>query len=373
MGTAYTPGLTVSADQIVRKTRRLPLKGEVLVKVGDIVNPDTVVAKTELPGILQSVKLANKLGVEPKDVPGCLRVKIGDRVHVGDLLAETKGLFGLFKGTVFSEYEGTVESLSETTGHLLIREPAIPIEIAAYMKGTIVEVIPEDGAVVETRGALIQGIFGVGSEQQGDLKVVVSNPNETLDVHHISDDDTGKILIGGNGITFEAIKKAESVGVVGLVVGAIRDVDLIKYLGYDIGVAITGQENIPLTIIATEGFGTLAMATRTFDLFNSLEGRAASINGATQIRAGVIRPEVIVPAIEKLSGNVVTSSSNVLDIGTPIRIIREPYFGRLGTVSELPPELVVVESGTEVRVLKAKLDSGEDVVVPRANVEIIAT
>jgi hypothetical protein len=34
---------------------------------------------------------------------------------------------------------------------------------------------------------------------------------------------------------------------------------------------------------------------------------------------------------------------------------------------------MVVESGTEVRVLKAKLNDGEEVLIPRANVEIIAT
>jgi hypothetical protein len=35
--------------------------------------------------------------------------------------------------------------------------------------------------------------------------------------------------------------------------------------------------------------------------------------------------------------------------------------------------LVVLESGTEVRVLRAKLEGGDEVTVPRANVEIIAT
>ena len=62
-----------------------------------------------------------------------------------------------------------------------------------------------------------------------------------------------------------------------------------------------------------------------------------------------------------------------LKIGTPIRVIREPYFGALGKVTELPAQLVTVDSGTEVRVLRASLDrTGETVTVPRANVEIIA-
>ena len=62
----------------------------------------------------------------------------------------------------------------------------------------------------------------------------------------------------------------------------------------------------------------------------------------------------------------------ILEVGTPIRVIREPYFGLLGKVTGLPATLQTVESGTEVRVLTAKLDDGRDVTVPRANVEIIA-
>jgi hypothetical protein len=62
-----------------------------------------------------------------------------------------------------------------------------------------------------------------------------------------------------------------------------------------------------------------------------------------------------------------------LTVGTPIRVIREPYFGKLGTVTELPAQLQKVESGTEVRVLKANIEGEGEVMVPRANVEIIAT
>jgi putative ubiquitin-RnfH superfamily antitoxin RatB of RatAB toxin-antitoxin module len=374
MGTAYTPGLTVSADHVVQKIRRLPLKGEVLVTEGQLVEPHTVIARTELPGILQSVKVAEKLGVEPKEVKDLLKVSIGDRVEVGQLLAESKGLFGLFKGQVFSEFEGTVEDVSEVTGNLLVREPPVPIEITAYLRGRVAEVIPEEGAVIEARGAVVQGIFGVGGERVGILRTAVASPDDVLDANAIRDDDAGKVLIGGSQVTLDAIRKAEQVGVVALVAGAVRDLDLTEYLGYDIGVAITGNEPIPLTIIATEGFGRLSMAGRTFELLRSLEGKEASVNGATQIRAGVIRPEIIVPSDSPPTGSVAADDGGgALEVGTPIRIIREPWFGKLAKVSDLPPELQVVESGAEVRVLRAVLDeSGEEVTVPRANVEIIA-
>lgn len=344
-----------------------------MVKVGDAVEPTDSVARALLPGALQTIRLAEKLGVEAREAPTFFRFKAGDALSKGDVVAETKGLFGFFKSTVTSEYEGTVDSVSEVTGNVLLREPPIPVEINAFIQGKIVEVMPEEGAVIETRGAMVQGIFGVGGERQGVIRIAVTGPEHVLEADDILDDDHGKILVGGSGIAYDAIIRAQDVGVTGIVAGAIRDVDLTKYLGYDIGVAITGQEAIPLSIIATEGFGRLRMAERTFELLRSLNGHKASLNGATQIRAGVIRPEIIAPNPNAVGSLPPDAEGNILEIGTPIRIIREPYFGRLGAVTELPPKLLTVESGAEVRVLKANLDDGEEVVVPRANVEIIAS
>ena len=371
MASAYTPGLTVSGDIVVRRVRRLPIKGTVFVSPGDRVTPETVVAQAQLPGILQTVRMSEKLGIEPNEVPGAVTVKAGDPVEKGQVLAETKGLLGFFKQRVTCDFTGTVEEVSEITGSILIREPSTPVEVTAYLEGVIAEVMPEEGAIVETRGAMVQGIFGVGGERQGTIRVAVASKDEALEVSHIQDSDKGSILIGGSGISFEAIARAQEVGVVGLVAGGLRDSDLVKYLGYDIGVAITGSEPIPLTILVTEGFGYLAMADRTFDLLKSLEGKSASMNGATQIRAGVIRPEIVVPLQETAAQSPGTASFE-LQIGALIRCIREPYFGRLGEVTELPAQLVTLESGTEVRVLRAKLDDGEEVTVPRANVEIVA-
>lgn len=373
MGSAYTPGLTVSGDIVIRRTRRLPIKGEVLVSIGELVEPDTVVARALLPGLLQTVRISEPLGVEPREIEQFLKVKVGDAVSKGQSIAEGKKLFGIFKAPIAEcGHDGVLESISDVTGNGLIREPSIPIDINAYITGKIVDVIPEEGAIVETRCAMVQGIFGVGGERQGNVRVAVNGPDELFDAQHVRPDDQGKILIGGSGMTAAAIRAASEVGATGIIAGGIKDSDLIEFLGYDIGVAITGSEKINLTLMTTEGFGFLPMAERTFALLKSLEGQTGSINGATQIRAGVIRPELIVP--EPKNTGTASSEAKVLSllVGTQIRVIREPYFGALGTVTELPPELVTLESGTTVRVLEAKLASGDVVTVPRANVEIIA-
>ena len=68
MAHAYTPGLKVSERILVKKHRILPLKGDVLVKVGDRVEPDDVVARTLLPGNVVPINVANKLGIPPEDI-----------------------------------------------------------------------------------------------------------------------------------------------------------------------------------------------------------------------------------------------------------------------------------------------------------------
>jgi hypothetical protein len=378
MGAAYTPGLKISLRTRIKKTRRLPLKGEVLVNAGDKVLPDTIVARTELPGILQSIKIAEQMGLDPEDVPGALLVKIGDQIEKGQILARSKGFFGIFKSEFKSPVSGKFELISNQTGHLQIRQAPTPVEKNAYIEGTVTDIIEREGVTVECEGALAQGIFGVGGERQGRISMVCASPQETMDASKIREEHRGCVIIGGASITADALKKAVSVGAIGLVAGGIVDTDLIEFLreqlkdpGYDIGVAITGQEPIPLSIILTEGFGPISMSDRAFHLFQSLEGRHCSINGATQIRAGVIRPEVIVP-LETAGLQILDEQpTSALEIGVLVRLIREPWFGKIGTVVDLPSELVKVESETKVRVLKVKLQDGQTVTSPRANVEMI--
>lgn len=372
MAHAYTPGLKVTEKAVVRKTRRLPLLGEVLVEKGKAVSPELVVARTNIPGNPQTVNVANVLGVEPEDIADFMKKREGDAVKQGELLAEYRSFFGLFKHSVPSPVDGTVEMVSTVTGQITLREPPIPVQVNAYLDGVVEEVLPREGVIVRTEGAFIQGIFGVGGETQGIIRVAVKDPNAVLDENCLINEDRGKIVVGGSLVTLGAIKKAEEVGAVGLVAGGIIDTDLIGYLGHDIGVAITGHEDIPVTVIITEGFGKMRMAHRTFELFLNLQGMKASINGATQIRAGVMRPEIIVPGYQPKGGAASQDLSQGLVPGTPLRIIREPYFGALAEVVDLPPELQVIETEAHVRILRARLmDSGKVVTIPRANVEII--
>jgi hypothetical protein len=278
----------------------------------------------------------------------------------------------MFKKECRSSESGIVETISGVTGQLILRGPEHPVNVLAFIPGTVVEVIKAQGVGVESDVGFGQGIVGVGGETFGKVRIACGSAGEALTVDHIRQDMKECIIVGGSRMTAEAIKKAIDLGVVGIVSGGIDDQDLRGLLGYDLGVAITGSERLGITLIITEGFGDIAMADRTFELLKSREGAEASINGATQIRAGVIRPEVIVPVDENVPGaGKEDRLSGLLETGCPVRIIRDPHFGRIGRVHRLPPEPQVLDSGSRARVLEVIFDSGEVVIVPRANVELI--
>lgn len=373
MAHAYTPGLTVSPFATVNKRRILPLKGEVVVREGESVEPHTVVARTDLPGKVHSKNVAADLGLPPSDVPAAMLKKEGDKVTKDEVVAEQKSFFGVFKSRSAAPVTGTIETISAVTGQVLYREPPVPVEVRAYVRGTVKEVIAREGVVVEAKGVFIQGIFGIGGETHGPIAMAVASPDAVLSPGDLKPEHKGKILVGGKLISLDSVKEAARLGVAGIVVGGLNDDDLRAMLGFDLGVAITGHEKIGVTIVITEGFGEIAMARKTFDLLAANVGKNASINGATQIRAGVIRPEVIIPMSGETTGVAPSlgREAGLMEIGSPVRLIREPYFGAIGTVSSLPSELTALETEAKVRVLGVKLKDGSIFTLPRANVELI--
>ena len=374
MAHSYTPGLRVSGDAMILRERRLPLKGEVIVGLGAEVAPDTVVARTELPGNIQTLNLAAKLSVDPARVAGTLTRPLGAAVRKGEVIAMARSLFGLMRNTATSPADGVLESVSSVTGQLILRESPIPVEMDAYVRGTVARILPDEGVVIEARGAFMQGIFGVGGETFGAIDLAVTGPDKALKLADLKAEHRGRVVVGGAYVSFDALQRAREVGVAAVIVGGFDDHDLKRLLGRDLGVAITGSEEIGLTLVLTEGFGRIGMAQRTWKLLERHRGDIASVSGATQIRAGVMRPEILVAhTLGASEGPPPEGIEGGLDLGSLVRVIREPYFGRIGKVVELPPELQPLDTEALVRVLVVRFADDDTVAtVPRANIERIS-
>jgi len=372
MATSFTPGLRVAETTLITKDRILPLRGEVTVKVGEHMAAEQVVASTNLPGNVTPLNAANMLGVLPGDVRGTLLFKEGEKVEKDQIIAEAKTFFGLFKNKLKSPLTGSLESVSDVTGQLIFRDPPIPVEIESYIEGRVTQIFPNEGVEVQAVGTFIQGIFGIGGETHGRIKMVATTPDEETTESKIPAECKHMVLVGGAFASYDTVKKAIASGASALVIGGFDSLDLKKLLGYEQGVAITGGEQIGLTLVLTEGFGKIGMANRTFDLLKRNEGQMASVSGATQIRAGVMRPEIIIAKKDVSHHEEDDHEPAGLELGDLVRIIREPWFGKIGLVKELPPELTALDTEAKVRVLTVELDETKEVVLlPRANIEKI--
>jgi hypothetical protein len=363
MITVSTPGLVVSPRVRLRRIRRLPVEGAVLVEPGEIVDAGRVVARAELPGPLHPVGAAAALGVPRAALAGCATVAPGDAVEAGSLLASARGLWGLFQREVRSPVHGFVDSISSDTGQIILRAACRPVEARAYLAGEVVEVARGWSATIEAEAALVQGVFGTGGEAIGEL-AVCADPG-ALDPSH-----RGKVvaLAGTPGLAM--LRRAREVGAAAVVAAGVRGADLRELAGREINLAATGDEDLGFVLVITEGFGDLCMGRRAWEILDALHGRRVSVSGATQVRAGVIRPELIAGALD--ADGAAAGSAAAEAVGTPVRVVRGRHFGALGVIRAAPAEPGVLSTGVRAAVFEVELESGERIVLPRSNVEALA-
>ena len=282
---------------MIKRIRRIPTQGEVFVKVGESVRPETIVATgTVINPDIRKVTVATHIGVDMSDVEKYMLKEKGDEVRKDEVIAIRRSFFDQSTKTCRSPIDGTVEAFSRSSGIVLIRGKPILIEVRAHIPGEVVEIIPREGAVIECKGTLIRGMFGIGGERLGELTLAVDKADEPLTAEAIVNDYRGKIVVGGSFVTIDALHQAATTGANGIIIGGVDEKDLTEFLGYEIGIGVTGKEEKGLTLIITEGFGINPMDARLFTMLKSNEGKRASIDGSTQIRARMLRPEIIIPS-----------------------------------------------------------------------------
>jgi hypothetical protein len=297
-------------------------------------------------------------------------VEVNEDIKKDQIIARNKGLFGMFKTEIKAPIDGKIINISTITGQVVISEKPLPIEVDAYIPGKISKVYEEEGVIVNSQGTFIQGIIGIGGEKKGIIKILVKRPDQKIDLSLIDSSLKNHIIVCGSYINHEIYKKAKDCGVKGIICGGVDYNTISDILGYSLGVAITGMEDTT-TLIITEGFGSINMALKTFNLLKDNDGKRASINGATQIRAGVLRPEIFIKSEDDINSKDFSEDDLIISEGSIVRVIREPYFGRIGKIISLPFELMIMKSETKVRVAEVEFDDKSKAIIPRANLEVI--
>ncbi len=237
----------------------------------------------------KKVNVAGKMSIKPKLAKRYLKKQVGEFVYAGDTLAsrivDTAG--GEIPMIVSSPSTGTIKDYNNETGIMIIQYDKTPYQLFSGLTGQIKDIKDSISATISYTGSRLKGIIGFGSQKSGPLKMISNNS----DWEKVS---AGDVITHVDKIDFDFLRKAESKKVSGIVAPSMDNADLVKYIGQEIGVALTGNEPIPLTLILTEGFGDFKMDPVYREFFKDVEGKWAFVDGHTQIRAGVVRPTIIV-------------------------------------------------------------------------------
>jgi uncharacterized protein (TIGR01319 family) len=236
----------------------------------------------------QHIPVSTRLNINPKHLPSYMKHKTGDFVYAGDVIAKKWADKKIAPKIVHAPITGWIKKVDRKTGKVTIQYDKEPYKMRSMVYGRITAVTPNFNATIEISGSKLQGILGIGKKSAG--------------IIHFSEADEVKenaiVIISGK-LTKPVLDEAKKIGVRGIVTASMDYYDLAGFMGSQLGVAITGTEDVPFPIIITEGFGNYRMNAEYTEFLRQQHGQWGYISAHTQIRAGVKRPELLVIPIPK--------------------------------------------------------------------------
>lgn len=337
----------------IQRSRRLPFPGRVLVKIGDAVEPDDVVAEGSIPDDFVVIDLCEALGVPLDEVSSCLVRDEGELVQEGDILAQSEGAI---ERVVRAPGDGIIVDFSQ--GDVILAMGEHNVQVKAGMVGVVDDVIPEIGVLIKARGTLQQGFWGNGKFGSGQLFMVEGGIDQPLALSHLDTVKPGQVVAAGICLDGEVLNALAGRGVNGIILGVLSP-SLIN---------IAQELSIPLMVL--QGFGDFPPDQSGFELMKSREGSIASINACHVEPASGQRPEVILIWEDDKLDEDLGFRSELLP-GRRVQVNSGAYWGKMGVIIDLPKTLVDYESGLLAFPAVVQLDDEEVISVPSQNLVII--
>jgi hypothetical protein len=337
---------------IVRE-RRLPIKGNVRVGMGQKVNPGDIVADATWAREHIFLDVARTLGISGAAADRLIRFKAGDPVTAGLVVARGGGLL---PKTIRVPRTGRV--VASGAGEILIEAGESRLELRAGLSGIVKEIIPERGVVIETTGALVQGIWGNGRVDSGVMINLADKPDALLSPGRLDVSMRGSILVGGQVRDAETLKTAAEVAVRGLLIGSI----------FPSLLPLAVEMRYP--IVVTDGFGSMPMNSAAHRLISTNNKREVTINAEAFDRYSGTRPEVIIPLPSEKRPPEPHDVERFAP-GQTVRIRRQPAAGLIGTILMLPSGLSDFPSGLRAPGAEVRLENGQQLLVPLVNLEVV--
>src|SRR5512144_1752043 len=347
------PVLHVLPLATIIRERTLPVEGKVNVHVNQRVNPTDVVAEASFAREHVLLDVARTFGVTPMAADKMIKVKEGDRLAQGALVAEAGGLISR---SIRAPRPGRV--MIAGSGQVLMEVGDTRVELRAGLPGVVTQVISDRGVVIRTAGALIQGVWGKGRIDNGLMVNLLEKPDDVLTSARLDVSLRGSVILAGQVRDLDTLKVAAELPVRGLILSSIPSA------------LITNAYQMRYPILVTDGFGALPMNSAAFKLLTTNNKREVTVNADHFDRYTGNRPEVIIP-LPVSTEPPEPNSFETFAAGQTVRLRRPPSAGMIGTLSNLPGGLSTLPSGLRAPAAEVKLENGETLLVPLVNLEVV--
>ncbi len=337
----------------IRRERVLPVRGRVVARKGQQVNPGDVVAEANLTPEHLWLDVARGLGLPVQEADTHIQCQTGDEVREDDVIA---GPVGLGRRVVRTPRSGVV--VVAGGGQVLVEIDNPPYELRAGYSGVIADLIPERGVVIETVGALIQGTWGNGRINFGLLNIEIESPEDEITPNRLDVSLRGSVVLGGYCGEAEALELAEELPLRGLILASM-DSALVP---------VANKMRYPIILI--EGFGRLPMSQTAYKLLSTSERRDVSLNAERWDRFTNTRPEIVIPLPSEYPPESPPEAA-VFTAGQRVRVASPPYKAMVGTLVTVYPGLTLLPSGLRAAAADVSLEEGKTVVLPLANLEAL--
>jgi hypothetical protein len=136
---------------------------------------------------------------------------------------------------------------------------------------------------------------------------------------------------------------------------------------------IDQARSMDAAILLTDGFGDVPMSSRLYAMLEEFIERQATVDAVLPDRwEDVRRPEVFIN-LPARSGDRPPAPrvGRPFRVGDQVRLTRAPRAGSIGDITNLPKTLQLLDNGLRVLCAQIALVTGESVLVPLANLEIL--
>lgn len=335
------------------RNRTLPIAGRVLVRLNQKVVATEVVAEAELSREHFLIDVARSLGLTPEAADRLIRCKMGESLAQGTVIAEGGGLF---RRTVQVSREGRVVAMGG--GQVLLDVGETVLQLRAGIPGQVVEVIENRGVVLQTTGALIQGVWGNGRMDTGVLLSLVEKPGDVLESSRFDVSLRGSVILAGHCQDADTLRAAAELPVRGLILASLMPSLL----------PLASQMHYPIVVV--DGFGNLPMNQTAYKILSTNVKREVALNADVYNRYAGVRPEIIIP----LPVNQELPALRDVETFAPgqqVRLRRAPNAGEIATLANLRPGLSSLPSGLRAQSAEIRLQNGQLLLVPLVNLEVV--